>query len=136
MGAFVFTDGFVSINGNDVSDHVKSATLNYSAELQDDTVMGDTTRSRIGGLKDWSIDIEAQNDFASGELDSILFPLVGTTFTVILRAVNTGGIGSTNPNFSGTGILESYTPIAGAVGDLASTPITIQAAGTLSRLTA
>ena len=135
MGAFVFTDAFVSVDGNDISDHVKSVTINYSSELQDDTVMGDDTRSRLGGLKDWSMDIEALNDFASSQIDAILFPLVGTTFTVIIRPVNTGGVSSTNPNYTGTGILESYNPLGGSVGDLAMTTPTIQSAGTLSRAT-
>ena len=135
MAAFVLTDAFVSINGVDLSDHVRSVTLDYKAELQDDTAMGDTTRSKLGGLKDWSVQIEFNNDFAASNVDATLFPLVGSTFTVILRPIKATVVGTTNPNYTGTGILESYPPLGGGVGDMATTSVSIQAAGTLSRAT-
>lgn len=135
MATIVLTDAFVSINGVDLSDHVKSVTLPYAAEMLDDTVMGDDTRSNKGGLKTWSITIEFLNDWAANEVDATLFPLVGSTFTIIVRPVNTGGVSATNPNFTGTGILESYPPLGNQVGELATTSVTVQSAGTLSRAT-
>ena len=48
MATRVLTDAFVSWAGVDLSDHVRSVTLTYSAELLDDTAMGDTAR-----LKRW-----------------------------------------------------------------------------------
>lgn len=134
MAQLIFSDAFVSIDGDDVSSSVKSVTVNYSAEMQDDTVMGDDTKSNKGGLKNWSIEVELLQDFGGSALDSILFPLVGTTFIVIVRPTS-DTVSATNPNYTGTGILESYPPMGGAVGDLASTSITIQPAGTLSRAT-
>lgn len=135
MASLAFIDGFVSIGGVDLSDWVTSATVNYSAEMLDETAMGDTTRKNKGGLKNWSIDIEFKQDFAAGAPDVSLFSLVGTTFTVILRPTS-AAVSATNPNFTGTGILESYSPLGNSVGDLAMAPITIQSAGTLTRATA
>lgn len=135
MAEFVFTDAFVTIDGVDLSDHVRSVTVNYSADMQDDTAMGDGTRSRLGGLKDWSVDVEFNQDFASSSVDDTLFPLVGTSFVVAVRPTSAAR-SATNPEYSGTGILESYPPLGGAVGDLSTSSITIQSAGTLSRLTA
>ena len=132
MAIFVLTDYSVTLNSVDLSDHVKSLTLNYAAELQDDSAMGDDTRSRIGGLFDWSLDIEFMQDYAASEVDVTMFPLVGTTFTVLLVPTSSA-VSATNPSYSGTGILESYPPMAGAVGDLAITNMTIQSAGTLTR---
>lgn len=134
MAVFTFTDAVVIINTVDLSDHVKSVTLNYASELQDDTVMGDTTRSRLGGLLDWSMDIEFAQDFATSKVDATLFALVGTTFVVKLVA-STDTVAATNPRYTGTCILESYPPLSGAVGDLAITAITLQSAGTLARET-
>lgn len=132
MATTVLTNAFVSIDGNDVSDHVRSVTLNYAADMIEDTNMGDTTHTRLGGLKDWSIEAEFAQDFAAANLDSILFPLVGTTFTVIVRP-DAGTVSSSNPNYTGTGILESYPPLGNPVGELATTTVTIQAAGNLTR---
>ncbi len=135
MAKFVLTDAYVSINGNDLSDHVSQVTINYSADMQDDTTMGQTSHVRLGGLKDWSVDVEFHQDFAAAALDSILFPLVGVNFPVVIRPVKGTAVGTSNPNYSGTAILESYKPLGGSVGDLAKTNITVPGSGTLSRLT-
>tara|TARA_R110002110_G_scaffold115958_10_gene287250 strand:+ start:2755 stop:3162 length:408 start_codon:yes stop_codon:yes gene_type:complete len=134
MAELVFDNVFLSLDGTDLSDHVRQVTLTYQAELQDKTAMSDNTRSRLGGLKDWSLSVEFNQDFAASEVDVTIFSLVGTTFTVILRP-DAGSVSTTNPNYTGTGILEEYTPIGGSVGDVAIAPITIQAAGDLSRAT-
>ena len=135
MAHQVFTDARVEINAVVLSDHVRSVTLDYSAELQDDTSMGDTTRERKGGLKDWSIEVDFFQDYAASEIDATLFGLVGSTFTVEVRPTSAAR-SATNPGFSGTGILESYQPVGGEIGTMQMAPITIQAAGALSRLTA
>lgn len=134
MSSLAFTDGFVSFGGTDISDYVKSVTLDYAAEMLDETAMGDTTRTMIGGLKTWSASLEMNQDFADGLIDEILFPLVGTTGTLIVRPTSSG-VGPSNPNYTGTGIIENYSPFGNSVGDLASTSITIQSAGALSRAT-
>lgn len=136
MASMVMTDAFVSLGGTDVSTYVRSVSLPYGAEMLDDTTMGDTTRINKGGLKTWQLDIEFQQDFTDNLIDEILFPLVGTTFTVIVRPVASSVVGVSNPNYTGTGILESYQPIGQSVGDLGTSSVTIQSAGTLTRATA
>lgn len=136
MSSLHFNDCFVSIGGTDLSDFVQSVTVNYSAEMLDETAMGDTTRKNKGGLFNWSIDVEFKQDFAASAVDVTLFSLVGTTFTVIVRPVAASAVSATNPNYTGTGILESYNPLGNSVGDLATAPITIQSAGALSRAVA
>ena len=54
MAEFVLTDPFISIAGNDVSDHFTSVALPVEAETQEATAFGDEWRTRLGGLKDWS----------------------------------------------------------------------------------
>ncbi len=135
MATLVLTDAFFSINAVDLSDHVKSVSIDYSAEMLDDTAMGDTTRSSKGGLKDWTMSVEFHQDYAASNVDATIFSLVGVTTAIIVRADNTAGVSATNPNYTGTGIVENYQPVAGAVGDLAAVPISIKAASTLTRAT-
>ena len=135
MSKLVLTDAFVSVGGNDISDHVRTVTLNYAAEEVDDTTMGDDTRTNLGGLKTWSLDLEVANDFAATEIDSIMFPLVGTAVAVIFRPTSAAK-GTNNPEYTGTGMLSSYNPVGQSVGDLATAPITIVSAGTLARAVA
>lgn len=134
MAQFVLTDASVVLNSVDLSNRVKSVTINYSADMQEDTAMGDSTHTMLGGLKNWSVDLEFNQDFAASNVDATLFPLVGTTFTVAIKPTS-GAVSATNPNYNGTGILESYPPLGGSVGDLATTSITINAASDLARST-
>jgi len=134
MAKFVLTDASLVINSVDLSDHVRSVTLNYEAELQDDTTMGDDTRTNLGGLKNWSMDVEFTQDYASGEVDATLFSIVGGAVAVVLKPTSSA-VSATNPSYSGTGVIGSYSPIGNSVGDLAVAPVTIAPAGTLTRAT-
>lgn len=136
MATLVLTDAFVSWDDVDLSDHVQSVTLNYSAELVDDTAMGDTARSRAGGLKDWSADLNFYADEAAGEVQATYFADVGTTATLIIRPVEGTVVGPTNPNYTGTGIVESIPLVAGAVGEMQMAPVRILSAGALTRAVA
>jgi hypothetical protein len=135
MATLVYTNAFIQVNAVDLSSHAESITLNYASEMQDETAMGDSTRVRKGGLKDWSIDVNWHQDFAAGAVDATLFSLVGTTVCVEMRPQN---ICSTaiNPIYSGIGVIESYNPMGGSVGALLDAPTTIQSAGALARATA
>lgn len=117
MATQIFKNGFVSINGNDLSSDVQSVEISRSVEQQDDTTMGDNTRSVKGGLKGWSATVTFVQDFANAALDSILDPLVGTTVPIIVRP-DAGAVSTSNPNYSGNALVASYNPIGGSVGDL------------------
>lgn len=135
MASLVLTDCFVSLGGTDVSTYVRSVTLPYSVELLDDTTMGDTTRVNKPGLKVWQADIEFQNDFTDNLIDEILFGLVGTSFTMIVRPTSSA-VSTSNPNYTGTGVMENYNPFGQSVGELVTSRVTIKSAGALSRATA
>ncbi len=125
MANIVLKDAYVMINAVDLSDHVKSVTLNYKAELQDDTAMGDDGRSRLGGLLDWDADVEFYQDYAASKVDATLFPLVGAAAFAVKIRPTSGAISATNPEYQGNGVLENYQPVAGAVGENAMTPCKI-----------
>ena len=134
MAEVVFTNAFVSLNAVDLSDHVRQVTLSYNAEPADITAMSDTTRQRIGGLKDWSISIEFNQDYAASEVDATLFALVGTTFAIEIRP-DAGAVAATNPKFTGTALLESYQPVGGSIGEVHVSPVQLSAASSLTRAT-
>ena len=134
MAAFVLTDASVTINSVDLSDHVKSVTFPYSADAQEYTAMGDTTHVFLGGLKSWNMDIEFNQDFAANEVDVTLFSIVGTAVTIIIVPTS-GSVSATNPSFTGTGLIQSYTPVAGSVGDVATASLHVEPGGALTRAT-
>ena len=100
----------------------------------DETAMGDDTRIHKGGLKDWSVDVTFHQDFAASQVDATIFTLVGTTACVAIRPLNSCST-TINPIFSGIGVIATYPPVGGGVGELLNTAVTIQSAGSLSRNT-
>lgn len=135
MGHKVFTDAFVSVAATDFSADVESVSLDYRSEVQDDTNMGDTSRTRLGGLLDWTLTVNFRQNFAASGLDSVLFPLVGTSVAIILREDNSDGIGAGNPNFTGNAILETYPIFGNSVGEVGSTSVVFSGNGALARAT-
>ncbi len=133
MASIVLTNAFVSINSVDLSAQVRQLTLNYEAQMQEEQAMGDDSIVNIAGLKNWSLDITFKQDYAAANVDATMFPLVGAAaFPIILRP-DAGVVSATNPQFTGNGVLATYPPISGAIGDLVEPAVTIQSAGTLAR---
>lgn len=135
MAKFILTDADVVINGVDLSSYINSVAINYSADQHEDTGMGQDTHTFIGGgLKNWTMEFELNQDFAANTVDATLFPLVGAAFSVIVKPTS-ASVSATNPSFSGTGVLESYPPLGGSTGDMATTSISINAGSVLTRST-
>lgn len=132
MSTLIFKDALFVIDSTDLSSEITEVSVNYASEMQDETAMGDSTRVRKGGLKDWSFDITFNQDFAASKVDATLFSLVGTTSCIEVRPINMCSTG-VNPIFSGIAVLESYPPLSGSVGSLLQARATFQSAGNLSR---
>jgi hypothetical protein len=98
--------------------------------------MGDAFVSNAAGLATWSISVELLQDYATGKVDATLAPLlgIGTTAALVVKPTS-GSVTGTNPSYSGTGILESYNPIGGSVGDQSMASATFQSASALTRAT-
>ncbi|MEV4271930.1 radical SAM protein [Micromonospora aurantiaca (nom. illeg.)] len=134
MPSFAFVDAKVTVGGTDLSSYVRQVSLSMQADQLDDTAMGDTYRSRIGGLKDWSVNLEFNSDFAAGAVDATLFSLYGTVVTVTIKPTGAATSG-TNPMYSGPVLISAHNPIGNSVGDLATNSVTWQGAGALARAT-
>lgn len=131
----VLTNPHISIGGTDLSSYIKSITFSYEAETADVSAFGDDFRQFKGGLKNWNMDFEFNNDYSSSGFDDTVFSLVGTEVAVVLRP-DAAAVGTDNPEFTGTGLITSYPPISGALGEVASGTLSVQAASDLSRATA
>ncbi len=135
MAKFVATDYKVTINGQNLSTSLASVELPIEIDEQETTSFGSEWRTRIAGLKSGSITLEFHQDFASGALDSILWPLLGTNATVVVSPTS-GTVTSSNPSYSGQFLVTQYTPYASTVGDLATVSVSWSLTGALTRATA
>ena len=136
MGLLVFRDASVTVNSVDLSNHVRNVSIKYGAEAIEDTAMGATSKARIAGLKDWSIDVEFAQDYAAASVDATLFPLVGGAAVTIEIRPTSAVVSATNPKFTGSVLLTDYAPAGGGIGDLATTKATFQGTGDLTRAVA
>jgi len=117
-----------------MSSFATSVTISVNVDDQESTTFGKTYKTRLGGLKEWTVDIDWVSDFAASAVDATIWPLLGTLTTIKIRPT-TSAIGSTNPEYSGTVLVSEYTPLEGSVGDLASGSVSWPGSDTLTRAT-
>lgn len=136
MARIVLTNAYVTINSVDVSDHVASVTLNSSIDVVETTAFSSTAaRTRIGGLADNSITLEFHQDYASGSIEATIYPLLGTTTSVVVKP-NGSSTSATNPSYTATALVSEWTPLNGAVGELATASVTWPVSGAVTKATA
>lgn len=137
MAKFVATGTKVSLNGVDYSSSCARAELVINAAEVTTTDFGSAGWTEvIGGLKSGSVSLDFHADFGSGAISSALQPLVGTIGTVVLIAANGTAASATTPAYTATVLINSFTPIAGAVGDLSTFSVTFPTTGAVSYATA
>jgi hypothetical protein len=135
MARIVLTNAVVKINSVDLSDHVASVELAQEVEEVETTAFGDSARTRTGGLANNSLSLDFHQDFASASVDDTLNALVGGTASFEILPNGTA-VGATNPKYTGTVLLTEWTPVSGAIGELATASITWPISGAVTRATA
>lgn len=132
MAKFAATDYKVTINGTNFSTNLNSVELAIESDDLETTAFGGDFRTRVGGLKSGSITLQFMQDFGSSSVDATLFPLLNTLATVVIVPTS-GTITATNPSYTATCLVNSYTPFASSVGDIATLSVTWPTSGTISR---
>ena len=133
MAIFVATDFLVSINGSTaLNAYLTQVELKASANDVTTTAFGSTWVTRVAGLKEGSLTLQFNQDYAASAVDSTLWPLLGTNATVAIRPTSSA-ISSSNPSYTAVVVVTDYTPVSGNVGDLATLSITLPTSGTVSR---
>jgi 3D (Asp-Asp-Asp) domain-containing protein len=134
MAVLVLTDAVITVNSVALSDRANSVTLNYEIDSVEATAFGSTGHKFVGGLQNNSLDIDFQQDFATSNVEATVFPLVGTTTIVVIKATS-DAVGATNPEYTLTGcFLAAHTPVAAAVGEMAMTSLSFTG-GVLTKAT-
>jgi hypothetical protein len=135
LAKFYAQDYKVTVGTTVLSDSIASVTLDITTDEVETTAFGSTYRTRIGGLKDASVSLDFHQDFGAGSIDSLLFPLMGSTVAVKI-APTSGTVTATNPEYRFNCLVTQYQPFAGSVGDLASLSVSWPVTGEVVRGTA
>ena len=134
MAEFVLTGASLTINSVDLSSYVTSISLSQSADSVEDTSMGDTSRTYLGGLKTGMLDVTFNQDFAASKVEATVFPLVGTTTTCVVKPA-AAAAAATNPSYTFTALCTEYTTLDGSVGDLATSSFSWPISGAITKAT-
>ena len=135
MPRIVLTNAFISVGGVDLSDLVASVTLNTSRDVVETSAFSVTAKTRVAGLADNSVTLEFHQDFATGEVEQTIYPLLGTASAVIVKP-NGGTTSAFNPSYSFSAIISEWTPINGSVGELATASVTWPVTGAITKAVA
>ena len=136
MPKFIVTATAVKIGSTNVSDSVASATLELtSADVDVTDFSSNGWTEVIGGLKSGTLSLDIHADNGVGAITTILNPLLGTIATVTLAPNGTVG-SSSNPIWTVPVLVNSFSPVAGAVGDLSTFSVSFPTSGSVSFATA
>lgn len=133
--AIVVTNAVVSIGGVDLSSHITKVTLSTSVNELETTTFGNTAKRRVAGLKDSSVAIDFNQDFAAAAVEATLYPLLGSTTQIVVKPNGTAA-SATNPSYSFNALVTEWMPLDAQVGELASASVTFPVDGTITKATA
>jgi hypothetical protein len=140
MARLVLTDAYVVLASTDISQYVTSVTLSSTLDVVETTGMSNTSRTRVAGLRDNQITLEFNQDFASGALETLIYPSdasskIGTAVAMTVKP--TSAITSTtNPAYGFSALITEWQSVSGSVGELATVSVTWPISGAITKTTA
>jgi hypothetical protein len=137
LAKFIATGTKVTLNGSDLSSSCARAELVINAAEVTTTDFGSAGWTEvIGGLKSGQVSLDFHSDFGTGAVSRIFQPLVGTIGTVAIIAANGTAASQSTPAYTATVLINSFTPVSGAVGDLSTFSVTFPTTGEVTYATA
>jgi hypothetical protein len=134
MARLVLTNASVVFGTTDLSDYISSISLNSTFDIVETTAFGNTAKTRVAGLADNSVTFEFHQDYATGEVEQTIYPLLGTAVTVVAKPV-AGTTTTINPSYSFSTLVAEWTPLNGSVGELATASVTWPISGAITKAT-
>lgn len=131
-GIFLNNGVGVKINNVDLSDHVKSVTLNRNFDELEVTAMGDSAHRFTKGLESSTLTLSFLNDDSAGSVMATLQAAWGTTTTAVLLQQKGSAVSATNPLYTMSILVNKTTDINGAVGDISTQDITFTVNSTVA----
>jgi hypothetical protein len=133
MAKMVLLASFVSINAVDLSAYANSIEATMEVDAQDATTFASGGWKEIlGGLKSAGLSLGFKQDVAAAALDATIWPLFGTVVPFEVRLANAVASAS-NPKYTGSVLIQKWTPIGGNVGDIAESSVEWPSSGVVTR---
>ena len=117
----------VGLTTTDLTDNCSAATITAAFDALEATAFGDTAHKFVKGLQNNQITLTLYNSYGASEIEAILYSAwdAGACTLVISPAGTTES--PSNPEYTLTNcMLASFTPIAGAFGELSTVEAVFQ----------
>lgn len=135
MPKMVLTAEYVALNGVDFSEYTRKGELSAEVEDKDVTTYASGGwKELLGGIKSGELGLEFLQDVAATEIDSIMWPLLGTVVPFEVR-LSQAAVSASNPKYTGNVLINGWNPIEGSVGDEASVSVGYPTSGAITRAT-
>ena len=118
----------------DITSYVASVTLNLSkAEVATTSFGSSGATTRIAGLQDNAVTLELHQDYPT--IEKLFYDAFnnGTAVPMTIKPNGTATASSTNPQYAFNVLPLTWTPVAGAVGDLATASVTYPIDGAVTK---
>jgi len=117
----------VTVNAVNLSDHCSSVEINIEADDQEVTGFGANLKEHAVGLGDGTITLNLFQDFDAASVDATLWPIFqGKVAVPVVVKPTSAVVSATNPSYTMQGLLMSYSPLAGEVGEPSTTEVEFQ----------
>src|ERR1044072_734865 len=135
MPKMVLLAQYLSINASVLNTYTKKAELTVEVEDKDVTTFASLGwKEVLGGLKSAELSCEFLQSFTAAELDAIMWPLLGAVVPFEVRA-DQAAVGTSNPKYSGSILINGWSPLTGSVGDEATVSQGFPTSGAVVRAT-
>ena len=127
-----FKNGYISIAGVDMSDHCTEFTVDEGQEELKNDTHGGVMANVIPGLGTWTLKAKFLQDFAAGSIHFTLRNAKESYLPVAMYyRASQGAVSATNPMYSGSAYVMSYTGFGGAHGVNLMADVTLRPASSL-----
>lgn len=135
MARIVLTNVEVTIGAVDLSNHIASVTLGSTYDVVETTAFAggnvpNAAKTRQAGLVDNSVTFEFHQDFAASSVEATIYPLLGTVVACTVKPLD-AAVAADNPEYQFNALISEWTPLNGAVGELATASVTWPITGTI-----
>jgi hypothetical protein len=124
MAIFMGNKVAVIVGTTTITDHVSTVSLAREIDQVEITAMNDNVQNMIGGIERPTLNLELYNDFASASVNALFEDALGTKLNIKLIPV-AGTVSATNPSYTMSCLVSSWTPINGAIDSVASVSVSL-----------
>jgi hypothetical protein len=108
--------------------------LSSTFDIVETTAFGQTSKTRVAGLADNSVTLEFHQDYATSSVEQTIYPTLGTAVTIAVKPANATTT-AINPQYSFSAVVSEWTPLNGAVGELATASVSWPISGGITKTT-